>query len=266
MLDHDLEDDAAARRIDYLGQHWLSWLVQRFVDLLLFRKAVSRLWIPLRSIGRYVTVTQYKSLGHKWMEEAKRWTVIKIGPLYSFFPDHGNHDGIVYAAVNTAIKQEKSVEEFDVQHLLDEGVSAEKILQARLQAGEDHPYTLETITDFGLSLLKQQHSQEAEDLLWWAWVGREGEPGAMSADDPGDLTSIFRLGGLYMEHAHYELAEKYLTQALKGYETTFGEEDPLTIGLLNMLVDLYESCDKPDEMTKWRSKLRQTEGVEERSI
>lgn len=257
----DLEQCAAAERRDYLGQDWLSWLVQRFVDLLLFRKVVSRLWIPLRNKGRYVTVTQYKSRGTRSGEEAERWTVIKIGPLYCV-PDHGSHDAIVYAAVNTAIEQEKSVEEFDVQRLLDEGVSSWEALQAKSQAGEDHPYTRETITDFGLSLLKQQHSQEAEDLLWWAWVGREGEPGAMAADDPGDLVSIFGLGVLYMQHAHYELAEKLLTQALEGCETTCGEDDPVTIDVLNTLVDLYESWDKPDEVTKWRSKLRQTEGTE----
>lgn len=259
MLDY--EQDAAAKRQDYLGQHWLSWLVQRFVDLLLFRKVVSRLWIPLRGIGHYVSVTQYKSLGTRSWEEAERWTVIKIGPLYCV-PDHGNHDAIVYAAVNTAIEQEKSVEEFDMQRLLDEGVSHWDALEALRKAGEDHPYTLETITNFGLSLLKQQHPQEAEDLLWWAWVGREGEPGAITADDPGNFGSIFQLGVLYLQNAHYELAEKCLTQALKGCETTCGAEDPLTIDILNTLVDLYESWDKPDEVIKLRSKLKQTESME----
>ena len=259
----DLEQYAAANREDYLGQHWFSSLVQRLVDLLLFRKVVSRLWIPLRMKGRYVTVTQYESLRAGYGECANRRTVIKIGPLYfDLTDDRGSHDAIVYAAVNTAIEQEKSVEEFDVQRLLDEGVSSWEALQAKSQAGEDHPYTRETITDFGLSLLKQQHSQEAEDLLWWAWVGREGEPGAIAADDPGDLASIFGLGVLYMQHAHYELAEKLLTQALEGCETTCGEDDPVTIDVLNTLVDLYESWDKPDEVTKWRSKLRQTEGTE----
>jgi tetratricopeptide (TPR) repeat protein len=175
--------------------------------------------------------------------------------------DRGSHDAIVYAAVNTAIEQEKSVEEFDVQRLMEEGVSSWDALQAESQAGEDHPYTRETITDFGLSLLKQQNSQEAEDILWWAWVGREGEPGEMVADDPGDFMSIFLLGVLYMQHAHYELAEKLLTQALEGCEATCGAEDPLMIDILNTLVQLYESWDMPNEVTKWRSKLRQTEGT-----
>jgi hypothetical protein len=83
----------------------------------------------------------------------------------------------------------------------------------------------------------------------------------MVADDPGDFMSIFLLGVLYMQHAHYELAEKLLTQALEGCEATCGAEDPLMIDILNTLVQLYESWDMPNEVTKWRSKLRQTEGT-----
>ncbi len=254
----DLEQYAAANREDYLGQHWFSSLVQRLVDLLLFRKVVSRLWIPLRMKGRYVTVTQYESLRAGYGECANRRTVIKIGPLYfDLTDDRGSHDAIVYAAVNKAIEEEMSAEKFHAQRLRD-GKSGFEALQA---VEEDHPYTEELITDFAMSLLEQQHSQEAEDLLWWAWVGKEGEPGAMDADDPGDFMSIFLLGVQYMHHAHYELAEKLLTQASEGCEATCGAEDPLMIDILNTFVQLYESWDKPNEVTKWRSKLRQTEGT-----
>ncbi len=160
----DFEQCAAAKRRDYLGHDWFSWLVQRFVDLLLFRKVVSQLWIPLRNKGRYVTVTQYKSLGTRSGEEAERWTVIKIGPLYCV-PDHGSHDAIVYAAVNTAIEQEKSVEEFDMQRLLDEGVSCGEALQAVSQAGEPAAQTYYNLGEICVKMGNKDLALEKYEIL-----------------------------------------------------------------------------------------------------
>ncbi|MDI9432627.1 MAG: tetratricopeptide repeat protein [Planctomycetota bacterium] len=210
--------------------------------------------------------TEYESTGSsaRWYGPS-RTTVIKIGPLYGEVPDLHSHDGIVDATVNAAMEEQRWFEEFWDLRIGREPSQASTPMAEAWEAfkqakGEHHPCTLERITDFGMSLLEQQHCEEAEDLLWWAWVGREREPGA---NDLGvtALFGIHLLGLEYMGRGHYELAEKLLVQALRDFEAVFGEDDPHRVHVLKDLVRVYESWDKPNEATEWRSKLLEAKGV-----
>jgi hypothetical protein len=63
--------------------------------------------------------------------------------------------------------------------------------------------------------------------------------------------------------ACYKKAEKLLLEALEGRHLKLGDTHPHTKESLNILIQLYEAWNKPDEAKKWRTKLAQTEAVDE---
>ena len=62
----------------------------------------------------------------------------------------------------------------------------------------------------------------------------------------------------------YAAAELLPLEAFNGREAKLGPEHPRTVESLDQLVHLYESWNKPDEVEKWRAKLRDNESAEQR--
>ena len=118
--------------------------------------------------------------------------------------------------------------------------------------GEDHWETLKTFNDFGVLRREQQRYEEAESMLRQALEGRQRKLGP---DHPACFESMHELGVLYIRQARYEDAEPLLLGAYNGHEAKLGPGHPHTIESLRQLVNLYESSDKPDEVTKWRARL-----------
>ena len=54
-----------------------------------------------------------------------------------------------------------------------------------------------------------------------------------------------------------------LLEGVKGRRQKLGDTHPHTQESFNNLVNLYEARDEPEEAEKWRTKLPQTEAVEE---
>ncbi|MBC8217713.1 MAG: tetratricopeptide repeat protein [Planctomycetes bacterium] len=68
---------------------------------------------------------------------------------------------------------------------------------------------------------------------------------------------------LYKEQGNCEKAEPLLLEAINGRRLKLGDTHPHTKESLNSLIDLYEAWGKPENAKEWRSKLPQTEAVEE---
>jgi hypothetical protein len=50
---------------------------------------------------------------------------------------------------------------------------------------------------------------------------------------------------------------------LEGHRLKLGDTHPHTVETLHNLIELYKAWDKPEKAENWRSKLPQTEAVEE---
>ena len=131
---------------------------------------------------------------------------------------------------------------------------------ARRRLREDHPVTLRLVNTFAVLHTKQKQYDEAEGLFAEALKGRQRELGD---DHPDTLESKNELAVLYKEQARYEDAEKLLLEAVEGRILKLGDKHPHTQQSLNNLIDLYEAWGKPEKAKEWRTKLPQTEAVEE---
>ena len=71
------------------------------------------------------------------------------------------------------------------------------------------------------------------------------------------------LAVLYKEQAHYEKAKPLLLKAVEGRRLKLGDTHPYTQKSLKNLVELYEALGEPEKAEEWRTKLTQTEAVDE---
>jgi len=74
---------------------------------------------------------------------------------------------------------------------------------------------------------------------------------------------MHELAVLYKEQARYAEAEKLLLEAVIGRRIKLGDTHPHTLESWQNFIDLYEACNKPEKAEKWRTKLPQTEAVDE---
>jgi tetratricopeptide (TPR) repeat protein len=74
-------------------------------------------------------------------------------------------------------------------------------------------------------------------------------------DNPETLETKNDLAMLYKEQGRYEVAEKYLLEAVKGRRLKLGDNHPNTIESIKSLIALYEAWNKPEKAEQWRAKL-----------
>jgi tetratricopeptide (TPR) repeat protein len=74
---------------------------------------------------------------------------------------------------------------------------------------------------------------------------------------------MHELAILYKEQGRYDKAEPLFLEAVEGRRLKLGDTHPHTIESLNNLIDLYESWNKPEKATEWRTKLPKTEAKTE---
>jgi tetratricopeptide (TPR) repeat protein len=80
---------------------------------------------------------------------------------------------------------------------------------------------------------------------------------------PAHESYIRSLAWLRYRQNQYAKAERLLIKALEFSRRVFGEEHPETRACLEHFVRLYEAWGKPQKAEEWRSKLPQTEAVEQ---
>jgi tetratricopeptide (TPR) repeat protein len=71
------------------------------------------------------------------------------------------------------------------------------------------------------------------------------------------------LAQLHIDQERYDDAEKLLLKAVDVSYVKLGDTHPHTLKILNNLIALYESWNKPEEAEKWRAKLPQRDSVVE---
>ncbi|MFC1794900.1 tetratricopeptide repeat protein, partial [Planctomycetota bacterium] len=124
----------------------------------------------------------------------------------------------------------------------------------------EHPVTLRLVNGLAVLRTKQKQYDQAETLFDEALKGRQRELGD---DHPDTLETKTDLAVLYKEQTRYDEAEKLLLEAIKGRRLKLGDTHPHTLESLNNLIALYEAWNKPEKADEWRTKLPQTEAVEQ---
>jgi tetratricopeptide (TPR) repeat protein len=108
---------------------------------------------------------------------------------------------------------------------------AEKLNRRALEGcekelGEQHPYTLTSVSNLALVLRNQGKYDEAEKLNRRALEGSEKELGEQH---PYTLTSVSNLALVLQDQGKYDEAEKLNRRALEGHEKELGEQHPNTL-------------------------------------
>jgi eukaryotic-like serine/threonine-protein kinase len=129
----------------------------------------------------------------------------------------------------------------------------------RHDLGDENPYTLKVIHDLGTLHREQGRYQDANDLLCAARAGRRENLGP---DHPDTLESMHELGVLHLKQSQYESAESTLLEAYKKRVARLRPGHPHTGETVDILIQLYEAWDRPEEAKEWRFKLQQQQATE----
>ncbi len=100
----------------------------------------------------------------------------------------------------------------------------------RTELGDDHPDTLNSISDMGFLLQSQGRLAEAEP---YAREALEGRRRTLGDDNPDTLNSINYMGALLRDQGRLAEAEPYYREALEGYRRTLGDDHPSTLNSIN---------------------------------
>ncbi len=96
----------------------------------------------------------------------------------------------------------------------------------RRMLGDDHPKTLISLENLGISLENQGKYSEAEPYLREAMAGCRR---VLGNDHPNTLEAIKNLGGLLQKQGHFSAAEPYLREAMAGCRRVLGNDNPNTL-------------------------------------
>ncbi|HEY6564434.1 MAG TPA: tetratricopeptide repeat protein, partial [Pirellulaceae bacterium] len=130
----------------------------------------------------------------------------------------------------------------------------QEVYDGRLaKLGANHLETLISLNNLGLIMKSLGKLDDAERYLRQALDGRRANLGP---DHPDTLRSLHQLGELLAERKRYDEAEPLLLQAHAGMlqraAKVPGESKDRLTTVRQLLVQLYEAWDKPDEAAKWR--------------
>ena len=132
-----------------------------------------------------------------------------------------------------------------------ESISHRCLELRRRLLGDEHPETLEAMGLLARVYIKQGRHEEAEPL----YKAVQETQRCLGMKDGRVLAHVQGLALLYINQARYGEAEPLLLQEYQRRENQFGPEHSSTINILNKLVNLYESWNKPEKAEEWREKL-----------
>ncbi len=119
--------------------------------------------------------------------------------------------------------------------------------------GEEHPDTLDSISNMGSLLQSQGKLVQAEPYFREALEKRRR---VLGEEHPETLTAINNMGGLLEAQGKLDQAEPYFREALERRRRVLGEEHPNTLGSINNMGFLLEAQGKLDQAEPyWREAL-----------
>ena len=164
-------------------------------------------------------------------------------------------------AVNTAMRN--LAKTYSQQGRLKEAEELEvKVMKmAKKVFGEEHPYTLGSISSLAATLGKQGRLKEAEELLIQVISTSKR---ILGQNHPQTLISISNLAFTYSEQGRFKEAEELGVKVLNIEKQVLGEEHPTTLTSMNNLAHVYYAQGQKDTaiqlMTEAVSLRRETIG------
>jgi serine/threonine protein kinase len=137
-----------------------------------------------------------------------------------------------------------------------EQLESEALEVIRCKLGEEHPWIPSFMYSIGVIYKAQQRYDEAEKLISGALEISRRTRGDLGIET---LNIMVHLGLLYKEQQRYQDAEQLLIETIQGRLKVLSEKHPDTVLVINELIDLYETWNKPEEAEKWRAKLPNTD-------
>jgi serine/threonine protein kinase/Flp pilus assembly protein TadD len=142
---------------------------------------------------------------------------------------------------------------------------AEKLFDEAMKSyesvyGREHGDTIRCMNGLAKLYTAQHRFKEAESLLIEAL---EISNRKFDKNHPWTLTTMNNLASMYKEQGSYDEAEPLFIQALEGRRLKLGDTHPHTLQSWNNLIALYEAWNKPEKAKEWRTKVPQTEVVDE---
>lgn len=132
---------------------------------------------------------------------------------------------------------------FHAQGKLDDSVEMyQKSLAGKERVlGQNHPSTLDTVSDLGNLYRERGKLEEVEDIYRRAIAGYKE---ALGPDHPSTFKAVGNLGNLYRDQGKLAEAEEMYQQALAGKERVLGRENTSTLNTVSNLGNLYRDQGK----------------------
>ncbi|KAF3398126.1 Nephrocystin-3 [Penicillium rolfsii] len=132
---------------------------------------------------------------------------------------------------------------FHAQGKLDDSVEMyQKSLAGKERVlGQNHPSTLDTVSDLGNLYRERGKLEEVEDIYRRAIAGYKE---ALGPDHPSTFKAVGNLGNLYRDQGKLEEAKEMYQEALAGKERVLGRENTSTLNTVSNLGNLYRDQGK----------------------
>ncbi len=147
-------------------------------------------------------------------------------------------------------------------------LAATRISQDKLEEAED---LARTVADTSLRELGPRHPDTlyyTSIHAWWLWASGDLDA-AIALYEPvlADARTVFgdrhhytlywmaETAALLIDLDNFERAESLAMECLASSTAVFGPTHQRTLGVHQLLVDLYESWNKPADAAEWRAKL-----------
>ncbi len=143
----------------------------------------------------------------------------------------------------------------------------EKVLKTRRRVqGEEHPHTLDDLSNLATVLRAQRRYKQAEPLFV---ESLELKKRILGSEHPNTRASMEALARLYAELGRYDEAEPLFEEVLEQRERRLGEEHPATLRAMHNLAQLYKNHGRYDDAERLfletLAKKRRTLGEAHRS-
>ncbi len=136
-----------------------------------------------------------------------------------------------------------------------------RALELRRQMhGDSSPFTLKIVGYLGTLYRKWEKYDKAKEYMMQELETRQQ---VFGDEDEGTLGSMIRVAELYRDQKHFDDSKQLLLKAEETARQEFGKDHEITNKIVNNFINLYEAWDKPEMAEEWRTKLPQTEAVEE---
>jgi tetratricopeptide (TPR) repeat protein len=157
-----------------------------------------------------------------------------------------------------------AVIQFRLGHI-DEALAIEaEVLRIRTdKLGREHPQTLSSLNNLGMTHLKAGHLDQAASLFQEVVTSRRK---SLGAENPDTLAVVASLGCVQERRGEYATAEPLLLEADRGFvkrQEGGGtlSDDKHVLVLMMALVELYEKSNQPDKAMEWQERLNALKAV-----